>query len=472
MHSVTRRQTLADLLHRSAARTPDKTAIVCGDTRWTYAEFDAHQRARRRRPRRARRRQGRPRRGAGAQLPCLRALRFALARLGAVLVPINFMLKAEEVAYILRHAGATMLATDSGLAALARAAAALDTAVRDLSGCRRKSPSEPRGRHDRASTQLAACETRAAGRRPRQRTIWRRSSTPAAPSPSPKGAMLTHEAVISQYVSCLVDAEIAARRPDAARAAALSLRAARRVPRSGDLCRRHQRHHRQADAGQPAAADRAPSHQLVLRAADGLDLAAALAAVRQHRPVAACARAITAPRSCRSKCCANWRSACPRCGCGTSTARPRSRRWRPMLGPEDQLRKPGSCGRAVLNVETRVVDDAMRDVAAGEVGEIVHRSPHLMTGLLPRRRAHAGGLRGRLVPLRRPRHHRRRGLHHRRRSQEGHDQDRRRERRQPRGRGNDLPPARRLRSRGDRRCRIRAGSRRWSRWSCSSQAMR
>jgi fatty-acyl-CoA synthase len=51
-----------------------------------------------------------------------------------------------------------------------------------------------------------------------------------------------------------------------------------------------------------------------------------------------------------------------------------------MLGPEDQLRKPGSCGRAVLNVETRVVDDAMRDVAPGEVGEIVHRSPHLMIG--------------------------------------------------------------------------------------------
>ena len=51
-----------------------------------------------------------------------------------------------------------------------------------------------------------------------------------------------------------------------------------------------------------------------------------------------------------------------------------------MLGPDDQLRKPGSCGRAVLNVETRVVDDRMRDVAPGEVGEIVHRSPHLMLG--------------------------------------------------------------------------------------------
>jgi fatty-acyl-CoA synthase len=51
-----------------------------------------------------------------------------------------------------------------------------------------------------------------------------------------------------------------------------------------------------------------------------------------------------------------------------------------MLGPEDQLRKPGSCGRPVLNVETRVVDEAMQDVKPGEVGEIVHRSPHLMLG--------------------------------------------------------------------------------------------
>ena len=51
-----------------------------------------------------------------------------------------------------------------------------------------------------------------------------------------------------------------------------------------------------------------------------------------------------------------------------------------MLGPEDQLRKPGSCGRAVLNVETRVVDDPHARVAPGVVGEIVHRSPHLMLG--------------------------------------------------------------------------------------------
>ena len=51
-----------------------------------------------------------------------------------------------------------------------------------------------------------------------------------------------------------------------------------------------------------------------------------------------------------------------------------------LLRPEDQVRKAGSAGRAALNVETQVVDDDGRPVAPGEVGEIVHRSPHAMLG--------------------------------------------------------------------------------------------
>ena len=34
------RQTLGDLLRRTAGRLPGKTAIVCGNTRWTFREFD------------------------------------------------------------------------------------------------------------------------------------------------------------------------------------------------------------------------------------------------------------------------------------------------------------------------------------------------------------------------------------------------------------------------------------------------
>jgi fatty-acyl-CoA synthase len=51
-----------------------------------------------------------------------------------------------------------------------------------------------------------------------------------------------------------------------------------------------------------------------------------------------------------------------------------------VLRPEDQLRKAGSAGKPAINVETRVVNVAMEDVKVGEVGEIVHRSPHLLSG--------------------------------------------------------------------------------------------
>ena len=106
MHAALRRQTLADLLRRTAKRFPNKTAIICGDTRWSYAEFDAVS---------DRLAAGLAARGVGkgARVAILSrnshafaALRFALARLGAVLVPINFMLKPEEAAFILKHAGA------------------------------------------------------------------------------------------------------------------------------------------------------------------------------------------------------------------------------------------------------------------------------------------------------------------------------------------------------------------------------
>jgi fatty-acyl-CoA synthase len=48
------------------------------------------------------------------------------------------------------------------------------------------------------------------------------------------------------------------------------------------------------------------------------------------------------------------------------------------LRGEDSVRKIGSIGTPMLNVEVRVVDDEMNDVAQGEIGEIVYRGPLVM----------------------------------------------------------------------------------------------
>lgn len=46
-----------------------------------------------------------------------------------------------------------------------------------------------------------------------------------------------------------------------------------------------------------------------------------------------------------------------------------------ILPPREQVRSAGSAGWPVLNVQTRGVDDDDRPVPAGQVGEVVHRTP-------------------------------------------------------------------------------------------------
>ena len=51
-----------------------------------------------------------------------------------------------------------------------------------------------------------------------------------------------------------------------------------------------------------------------------------------------------------------------------------------VLRPEEHAERPDSAGRPVLFVEARVVDAEGQDVAVGEAGEIVYRSPQLCDG--------------------------------------------------------------------------------------------
>ncbi|MFF5127167.1 fatty acyl-CoA synthetase [Streptomyces syringium] len=51
-----------------------------------------------------------------------------------------------------------------------------------------------------------------------------------------------------------------------------------------------------------------------------------------------------------------------------------------VLGPHEHEGRPASCGRPVLFVEARVVDERGREVPDGTTGEVVYRSPQLCDG--------------------------------------------------------------------------------------------
>ena len=377
IHPVVRRQTIADALRRTAIRLPHKTGIVCGHTIWTYAEFDALV---------SRLAAGLAHMGVaeGDKVAVLArnshgfaALRFALARRGAVMVPINFMLKADEVAYILRHAGAQTLATDSGLAELAQAAAALDTQVQRFIWMPSEDPSEPvPGMHNLET--LAGCTEPLPEVHLQSHALAQIVYTSGTES-TPKGAMLTHDAVLWQYVSCVVDAAIA---QDDMALHALPLY-----------------HCAQLDVFFGPAIYMGSTNVITSKPVpDNL-----LALIEKYQITSFFAPPTVWIALLRSPLFDPTKLSCLAKGYyGASimpvevlkelAARlPRVKLWNlygqteiaplaTMLGPEDQLRKPGSCGKAVLNVETRVVNDHMLDVAPGQVGEIVHRSPHLMLG--------------------------------------------------------------------------------------------
>ncbi len=371
------RHTLGDLLRRSAARNPDKLAIACGDVRWTYREFDALCN---------RVASGLAALGVakGDRVAILArnshgfaALRFALARLGAVLVPINFMLKPDEAAYIMRHAGARVLATDSGLSSLARAAAASDTRVEQFIWLPSEDPSSPEPGMTPFDV-LAACALPLPpvdlGGHDLAQIVYT-SGTESLP----KGAMLTHDAVMWQYVSCVVDAGIA-REDFALHALPLyhcaqldvffgpaiyvgssNVITAKPVP---DNLLALIAHHKITSFFAPPTVWIALLRSPAFDTTDLSSLAKGYygASIMPVEVLRELARRLPQVRL--------WNLY------GQTEIAPLAT----MLGPDDQLRKAGSCGRAVLNVETRVVDDAMHDVPPGTVGEIVHRSPQLLAG--------------------------------------------------------------------------------------------
>jgi len=371
-----RSQQLGDLLRRSATRMPDKTALVFRDHSDSFAGLDAAVN---------RAANALEARGVvkGDRVALFThnnrtfvVLRFALARLGAVTTPVNFMLNAADVAYILTHSGARMIIAEDALCATADAALAEIGQDLPKFAIPHAGVDMPQGWEDVSSLLDHADSTE----------VWRDVSADdpiqmmytSGTESRPKGALLTASALYAQYVSCIVDGEMTAN--------AVSLHC---LPLF---------HCAQLDCF--LTPDLYLGVTSILH--DKADPAEMLAAVEAHGVTKlfcpptiwiALLRHPDFDKRDLSSLNAGYYGASIM---PTAVIEELSQRLPNMrlfnfygqtemaplatiLKPHDQLRKLGSAGRPALNVETRVVNDNDTPVPVGEVGEIVHRSPHLIT---------------------------------------------------------------------------------------------
>lgn len=375
--TAARQQSLGDLLRRTAARMPEKPAVLCGDTRWNYAAFEAICN----------------RLGHGLMDLGIRkgdrvavlsrnshafaALRYAAAKIGAVLVPINFMLNPEEIRFILANSGATLLCAGPDFVDTARAASASGCAVKTLIWLPAEETSSPPPQMLTFDAMLAKDDSPpavAVDGGDVARIIYT-SGTESLP----KGAVLTHAAVIWQYVSCIVDGGMTA---DDVMLHALPLY-----------------HCAQLDVFLGPSVYLGGTNLIIGKPAPDI----ILSLIAKHKitsffaPPTIWIAMLRSPMFDQVDLDSLEKGYYGASIMPVEVLRelqkrlPKVRFWNfygqteiaplaTVLKPEDQLRKAGSAGKPALNVETRVVNDAMQDVQPGEVGEIVHRSPQLLSG--------------------------------------------------------------------------------------------
>ncbi|HKR91000.1 fatty acyl-CoA synthetase [Novosphingobium sp.] len=368
-----RLQSLSAVLRRSARRHGDKTAIICGDVEWSYAQFDRMV----------------DRLAAGLKTSGINpgdriailarnshaflALRFAIARADAVLVPINFMLNPSDVRYILEHSGARFLFVDRSTIDVARDA--LPPSLERLLGIP--------GEVDTPPDELPSWTTLFCDSAPVLETrggddllqIIYTSGTESRP----KGAMLSHNSVLWQYQSVIVDCEwtvdtvalhsmplFHCAQLDNMFGPALQVGATNIItgrPSAENILNLLRRHDVTSFFAPPTvwiSLLRTPE-----RADGGLPHLAKGYYGASIMPVEILRELRTWMPALRL-----WNLY------GQTEIAPLAT----VLFPEEHDHHLGSAGRPTLNVETRIVDDEMKVVPAGEIGEIVHRSPQLLMG--------------------------------------------------------------------------------------------
>ncbi|CAJ1582427.1 acyl-CoA synthetase [[Mycobacterium] wendilense] len=370
-----RQHAVGDIPRRTAARYAHKTAIIDGATTLTFAEFDQAVN----RVANALLERGLRKGDRCAILSRNRweyaVLSFATARIGVILVPINFMLNAEEVAYILEHSGAATVVAEAGLAETADGAIALQ------SGDVRRIMLDGNDGHrdwEPFAELLSAPDTAPPFVSISDDDPVRLMYTSGTES-RPKGALLSSRALMWEYVSCAIDGGMS---HDDVELHALPLY-----------------HCAQLDCF--LGPDIYLGATSIITA--GPDPETVLALIEKHgvtkffAPPTVWISLLRSPAFDTTDLSTLAKGYYGASAMPVEVLReiaerlPNVRLWNfygqtemspvaTILAPHEQLTHAGSAGRPVLNVETFVVDEHGEPLPAGEVGEIVHRSPHATLG--------------------------------------------------------------------------------------------
>ncbi|MEE3752944.1 acyl-CoA synthetase [Mycobacterium intracellulare] len=369
---------LGDIPRRSARRHPHKIAIIDDGVVLTFAEFDDLVD----RAAAALRDSGF---GPGGRLGLLSrncwqyaVLAFATARAGVVLVPINFMLTAEEIAYILDHSQVGGLVVEADLTPTAEEAILRGGAVRA------KVALVPRG-HQGVPGWADFSQ-------------WLTTDAPV-PSPHidddqplrlmytsgtesrPKAAIHTSRSLMWQYVSTIAAGEMS---PDDVEIHSLPLYHCAQLDNflATDIY-----------LGATSIILPRPEPETVLRTIERYRVTNYFAPptvwisllrspVFDQVDLSSLRKGYYGASAMPVEILREIRERLPNLRLWNFYGQTEMAPLASALGPDEQDAHGGAAGRPVLNVETAILDDADNPVAAGVVGEIAHRSPHLTPGYL------------------------------------------------------------------------------------------
>lgn len=366
--------TVDAVLRRSASRFPDRVALTFADRSWTYADLDAAvdrvasllgDRGLEPGSRVA---------AYGVNSDAYLIAFLATSRAGLTHVPVNYALTGGELEYLLTDSGASLVLVDPAQAPTLDAVLENGTGLASLA-------LQPAHGEDVDDTLLGTAlngETTKV-HSPAGGTDLAQLLYTSGTTSRPKGAMMTHSALVHEYVSCILSLDLA---PDDEPLVAMPLyhSAAMHVFAMPYL-----------SLGATVHLMPAPDIPEILRRVERDSIRSLFLAPTVWVPLASHPDLETRDLS-------SLRKAQYGASIMPVTVLQRLRAKYPALGfyncfgqseigplacvlrPEDHDSRPASAGRAVFFVEARVVDESGAEVADGEQGEVVYRSPQLCSG--------------------------------------------------------------------------------------------